>query len=166
MQMKRRMSYSLGREMDNQPSFTAGILVPLTEVALSDLAALFLDAYRDTIDYEGETIEDAQAELQNVMSGGFGPVIGAASICLIVDNIPASAIFVTNREGIPFIPYMVTGKKYMGRGFARKLMLNAFAVLQKLGHEEVTLAVTRGNSAAEHLYESLGFEDRVSERGL
>jgi hypothetical protein len=44
-------------------------------VAPSDqeaLAALMLDAYRGTVDYEGETLEDAFREIGHTLSGSYG----------------------------------------------------------------------------------------------
>ena len=156
--MKRKMQYSLSQYIGGEQCLTDG-LIPVTEVQLSDLAVFFLDAYRDTIDYEGESIEDAAGELQNVMSGGYGPVIHEASVCLRVGDEIAAAVFITERDGVAFMPYIVTAKKYKGMGFARQLVTNCLCVLKQLGYSELVLYVTAGNVPAEHLYRSLGFTE-------
>ena len=126
---------------------------------LSELAVLFLDAYRDTKDYEGESLEDAAGELKNVMSGAYGPVIHEASVCLRVGDETAAAVFITERDGVAFMPYIVTAKKYKGMGFANQLVTNSLCVLKQLGYSELVLYVTAGNEPAEHLYRSLGFTE-------
>lgn len=47
------------------------------------------------------------------MDGACGPIIGDDSMCSRVDNEVVSALFVTDKEGVAFISYVVTGKKYM-----------------------------------------------------
>jgi len=44
------------------------------------LAALMLDAYRDTIDYDGETLDDARSEISSYLGQQNDPPLLACSI--------------------------------------------------------------------------------------
>ncbi len=80
-------------------------------------------------------------------------------MCVKIGEEIASAVFITERDGAAFMPYIVTAKKYMGMGFAKRLVTNSLCVLKQLGYSELVLYVTAGNGPAEHLYSSLGFTE-------
>jgi GNAT superfamily N-acetyltransferase len=140
-------------------------IVPLDSVNIDSFATLMLDAYRDTIDYEGESFEDTVEELRNTFSGQYGKVILSASGAILTDereedantNVPAAAIIVTEYHGAPFIAYVFTSPDHQRKGYATQLLERACTLLVEEGHDCVELAVTEGSSG-ENLYRHLGFE--------
>ncbi len=135
---------------------------PLTIKALhtttvQQLGEAFYSAYLNTIDYEGETVEQAVAEVEKVLTGGYGPVIEAASGYLTINGVVAAAVFVTDRGSRAFIPYIFTRSKCKNRGLARQLLINAINKLKHTEYNQIELYVTSGNVYAEQLYQGIGF---------
>ena len=130
----------------------------IKEKDIKKLGSVMLGAYRDTIDYEGETLEDSQKEIRNVIKGGYGKLISEASFLIEFDNVITSAIFTNMFEGNPLITYTFTLKKYSNQGMARNLILKSINSLNILGYKELYLFVTEGNINAIELYQKIGFE--------
>lgn len=125
------------------------------------LARLMLEAYRGTVDDGGETLDDARAEVAKTLDGGYGRFdFGASEVIEREGEIVAGTI-VTHYQGLPMIAFSLTVPAWRRRGLARGGLLRAMARLADAGYERVQLAVTCGNTAAERLYESLGFGDVV-----
>jgi ribosomal protein S18 acetylase RimI-like enzyme len=123
------------------------------EVSVDKLAEAFLDAFIGTIDYEGEDIEDALNETTTVSK--YGEIIRSATLCLMVGNEIASAVWTVEKDH-PLISYLITVPKYKRQGYGRKLMTQVLNALKKESHRKVVLYVTADNSAVS-LYESMGF---------
>jgi len=121
------------------------------------LAALMLDAYRGTIDDEGETLEDAIGAIEALFSGEFGELDRAASVVFRDAGAPVAATFVTHHDGHPLIAFSMTSKGALRRGHARRGLDHAFGVLARGGHPDVRLVVTDGNDPAIALYRAEGF---------
>jgi ribosomal protein S18 acetylase RimI-like enzyme len=131
---------------------------PLLEVPVPALGELFLDAYRDTVDYEGESLEDAIGEVQNVIGGGYGQLAQRYSLTLGQGGEVHSALFVTETpEGDLFIPYVVTAKSHGRQGLAKALLERCLQQAKDHGVSSVDLYVTEANRGAVELYQSLGF---------
>jgi ribosomal protein S18 acetylase RimI-like enzyme len=127
---------------------------------LSDVgpyAELMLHAYRGTIDDEGETMDDARAVMIRLFVGEFGLFHVAASSVVIDAEHVVAATFVTIHEGIPLVAFSMTAPGSAGLGHARRGLHQAYGVLSREGHDEITLVVTDGNSRAQGLYVSEGF---------
>ncbi len=121
------------------------------------LAALMLDAYRGTVDDEGEDLEDAVGAIEALFGGDFGELDFAASVVFRVEREPVAATFVTQYEGRPLIAFSMTRPGAARRGFARRGLHHAFGVLARAGETEVHLVVTDGNDPAAGLYLAEGF---------
>lgn len=134
------------------------VACPLHEVPEAALAALMLDAYRGTLDDEGETIEEALEEIRATLAGQYGPVIAEASGAVSEDGELASALIATLLKGAPFVAYVFTRPVSQGRGHATALLHRAAAAARTLGHPHIDLTVTVG-SQGERLYERLGYRD-------
>ncbi|MFN8360723.1 MAG: GNAT family N-acetyltransferase [Candidatus Kapaibacterium sp.] len=133
-------------------------VMPLQPEDYEEVGRTFLDAYRGTIDYEGEELTDAIQEVHRVCTGAYGALIHPASGVIMVEHRIAAAVFVTEQpDGTAFIPYLVTAKEWKGQGFASELLRHALFHLANAGYKRVELYVTRGNLIAEHLYAKLGF---------
>jgi ribosomal protein S18 acetylase RimI-like enzyme len=126
------------------------------------LADLMLDAYRGTIDYEGESREDAITEVDRTLAGGYGEFLGAFSRVVEREQQLASACLFTLHEGHPWLSVSMTRPRWKRHGFARGLLDECLNQLAEARYQEIGLLVTEGNSAAEGLYRSLGFEPAPS----
>jgi GNAT superfamily N-acetyltransferase len=150
--------------VENPQQAPSQAIVPLDSVNIDSFATLMLDAYRGTIDYEGESFEDTVEELRNTLAGQYGQVILSASGAILTDaheedantNVPAAAIIVTEYDESPFIAYVFTSPKYQHHGYATQLIERACAILADEGRDCAELAATVGSSG-EDLYRNLGF---------
>jgi ribosomal protein S18 acetylase RimI-like enzyme len=121
------------------------------------LARLMLDAYRDTIDYEGETLTDTENEIAKTFAGAYGRFLPGYSFLALDGDEPASASIVTRYEGAPFLAFSMTSQRWKGKGLARHLIRESMLAIRNGGETTLALVVTAGNGPAEHLYESMGF---------
>src|SRR5690242_1082539 len=76
---------------------------PVTQADMTALARLMLSAYRDTVDDEGETLEDALTEMQRVFSEEMGPILNACSFVFEQDGqaLGASLVVLWKKTGRP-----------------------------------------------------------------
>ena len=134
-------------------------------VAPSDkeaLAALMLDAYRGTIDYDGESLDDALREIDHVCSGSYGRFLSDCSFVLDGEAGLNSACLVTllnegKPDETPLLAFAMTCKRDQRRGLSSALILRSVAALSGLGYSRLSLAVTADNHPARRLNEKLGF---------
>jgi RimJ/RimL family protein N-acetyltransferase len=148
------MSRPLAHTPTPPPDLTARPLHPHDAPAL---ASLLLDAYRGTIDDQGEGPDEAAAEIARLLDGAYGTPNHAASQLFDRDGVPVSATLITHHDGAPLLAFSVTAPAWQRRGLARAGLLRAMATLRDQGHTTLRLVVTCGNTPAEALYASLGF---------
>ena len=131
---------------------------PFTATPLSRSAALMVDAYRDTIDWEdGDDEVAAESALSATKEGVFGDFLPDFSLTLCVSgDEPAAQIICTIFEGNPTIMFVYTAKQHQGKGLASRLISEVGSRLKESGFAELALYVTDGNPA-QKLYEKLGF---------
>lgn len=121
------------------------------------LAVLMLEAYRGTIDDEGETTEETRAAVQQLFDGDFGPLLWAVSEVIEEGGRLLAATLITLWDDRPFVAFTVTTPSHQGQGLARAGLERAMNRLRAGDGTELQLMVTRGNAPAESLYASLGF---------
>lgn len=121
---------------------------------LEDLGRLMLDAYVGTIDYEGESLEDAMEEVRSFLDDDLALL--DRSYLVEDDGTIASAVLVSLAEGRPFIGYVMTLASQKSQGLARLVSATALERLAGDGHETVVLYITEGNTPSEALFRSLG----------
>lgn len=155
--MPKRIRMSL-RLSDENRAFPI-TFIPAEKKHLYAMAEAVLDAYRDTIDYEGEDLEQTLDELKRVYKGSYGPLMEEASFLLMEDNLVKAGVLVCLYRGEPTITYTFTRKKDQRLGYATLLILKSAHELYKLGYHSLYLYVTVENSSALRLYESLGFSE-------
>ena len=123
------------------------------------LGALMLASFYNTIDYEGETLEDAVQEVRETLNGKYGPFLENCSFLIEEKGLPLSAVLTVYslEMGIPLIAYTITDPDYANQGMATFLLKKSVTALLASGYKEVFLVVTEGNASAYHVYEKLGF---------
>jgi len=129
------------------------VVHPITKDDLSELAGLMLDAYRGTIDYDDETLEDALEEVASYFSDE--PMIEHSYVASI-GGTPASAVLVSRNRGNPFVGYVMTASDHKNTGLGRLVVAAAMASLRRVGHTDVGLFITEGNLPSEALFADLG----------
>jgi GNAT superfamily N-acetyltransferase len=125
------------------------------------LARLMLDAYLGTIDYEGETIVEARAEVDGWLASPEA-ALDQSHVAVEAGTI-VSAVLLSRVDGMPFVAYLYTDPAWKGRGLAEGLMRSAMRERAARGDERIHLWVTVGNTPAERIYERLGFVDVPAE---
>ncbi len=121
------------------------------------LAQLMNDAYRDTVDDEGESLDDSREVVRQLLAGEFGPLLWQTSELTERAGRVVAATLLTMWQDRPFVAFTLTAPHHQGRGLARAGLLRAMNRLAAEGHSVVRLVVTQGNASAERLYERLGF---------
>jgi ribosomal protein S18 acetylase RimI-like enzyme len=120
------------------------------------LGRLLYVAYKDTVDDEGETLEQSTIEACETLDGKYGPLLEQASFAVFADELMISACVVVERNG-PFIAFVLTDPNHQRKGLAKALILQCMKVLFDEKRQNVRLVVTAANKHAVKLYESLGF---------
>jgi GNAT superfamily N-acetyltransferase len=126
------------------------------------LGELMLSAYRGTVDDEGETLEDAVAEVGQLLDGSHGPFLFDASFVAADEDGPIGSSLVAIWESVPLLCYLVVHPRAQRRGVGTQLIARTGNALAAAGHPELDLFVTEANEPAVGLYRKLGF--RVIER--
>jgi GNAT superfamily N-acetyltransferase len=123
------------------------------------LARLMIEAYRGTIDDEGETLDDARAEVGKTFAGGYGEMLWECS--WVVPGTAAesldSATVVTHQNGAPLLAFEMTRADSKRTGLGERILRATLAHMAHGPHDAIYLVVTRGNTPAERMYEKLGF---------
>src|SRR5215471_12296460 len=129
----------------------------LTGADTDALASLMLSAYRGTIDYDGETLDDALFQMRSVFQGKFGPFQDLASFGIEEEGRLLSAIIITVWQGRPLLAFAMTRPECKNRGMLTFLLKSSVNALLTFGQKELTLVVTDGNEPAQHVFEKVGF---------
>jgi GNAT superfamily N-acetyltransferase len=128
------------------------------------LGALMYDAYHDTIDDEDETPEDTEHEIESVLDGKYGPPLEACSFLVEEQSRALGATIITDwsdeRMGKkqPLLAFLMIHPDASGQGLGTFLLSKSINALLARGESELVLFVTVGNSAAQHIYQKLGFK--------
>lgn len=126
---------------------------PVVPSDAEGLAELMLEAYRNTIDYEGEEIDEARAAIADFFSDE--PALDVSMIAM-VDGVAASAVLVTSLDSGPFISYVISHPTHKRMGLAHEVVTAACLQLAAAGESKVRFAITDGNVASESLFRKLG----------
>lgn len=143
---------------------------PVTQADTPALARLMWDAYRGTIDDEGETLEGALAEVQRHFAGEDGPALDSCSFVIEQDGQALAAVLVAlwEKTGRPIISYLMTHPTVKNKGMGHYLLQKSINALLAQNYDDLALYVTDGNLPAQHLYERMGFQvmATVSQQGF
>lgn len=116
------------------------------------LTNLMLDAYSGTIDYEGESIEDARAEIAEYFSSD--PILDCSRV-IEMEGVMVAASLLAKWEGSPLVAYVMTASSSKRHGLARAVLLDSLDCLASTDRE-VFAFITEGNDASERLFGGLG----------
>jgi RimJ/RimL family protein N-acetyltransferase len=119
------------------------------------LAPLVLNAYRGTLDDEGEDLDDARAFVVSSMSEE--PILAASWLAFSGDE-PVSAILIRRWKQHPLVTFIVTHPDHRRRKLALALAERAMSSLLDMREARVVAFITEGNTASERLFARLGFE--------
>jgi hypothetical protein len=120
------------------------------------LATLLLDGYRNTIDDEGEDIDEAYAAIDNYLARIARP---HSYVAVEQSEIIAFA-FVVVVDTIHYIDPVVVATTRRQRGLGRAIVELCLESLAVDGLLEVGATITDGNVASERLFTGLGFSRR------
>ena len=137
---------------------------PISSDDIPALAKLLLDAYRSTIDDEGETPDDALKAMRDTFAGVSGTLLESCSFVIEERGQALVCAIVTLWHEQPLLAYVMAHPTAKNQGMGRFLIQKSINALLAQGYQEMSLFVTQGNLPAQHLYERLGFQ-RVSTLG-
>src|SRR5215211_1859064 len=142
----------------NQQSFDT--TWPCRSATQSDgpaLGALMLAAYQGSIDYQGETLEEAMTAVQEMLDGRYGPMLDRGSFVIEQAGQPIGACIITLWKGTPLVCDLMVHPAHKNQGLGTFLLKRSANALFEQGFRDLLLYVTVGNANAEHVYEKLGF---------
>lgn len=141
------------REVPSAPPMPLGAARTITPGDTDGLAALMLDAYIGTIDYDGETLTDAVQEVRSYFEDA---PLTDNSFLVLEDGKAVAGVLLSMVNDLPFVGYVMTGKHWKGRGLGTAVTNKALSSLLDAGHERAALYITEGNEASEALFRKLG----------
>ena len=118
------------------------------------LAALMLDAYRNTIDDEGESLGDAISAIDDYLAS----ILRPHSYVMLDGSDLVAFAFVLIVNDVHYIDPVVVASGRKRLGFGGALVRRCLRSLVDAGVFEVGAAITDGNVASERLFIGLGFE--------
>jgi L-amino acid N-acyltransferase YncA len=125
------------------------------------IAELMLEAYRGTIDYEGETLDGAIAEVKTYLAGErWGrPLMDVSRLAFDGERL-AGACLAAEWHGrqTALISYVVTHGEWKRRGVGRQVLRAVLTALRAQDHQQVRAVITEGNVASEQLFGRMGFQ--------
>ena len=119
------------------------------------LADLMLDAYVGTIDYEGETAEQALEEVDGFLAES---AYLEVSQLAVHDEIVQSAAMMAWFDDRPLVAFVMTRAAAKGTGLATVLLDHVVNRVWQSGATEIRAFITEGNLPSEVLFKRAGFE--------
>ena len=126
---------------------------------IHELSVSMLEAFKDTMDFDGETLEELNEEIYSIIESTFGTFISDASFQVKQNGEIASVILISLYKDKPFISELFTAKKYLKLGMASNLLKKSINTLLNLGYKDLVLYVHPENVEAINLYKKIGFSE-------
>lgn len=136
---------------------TGGALRSPDPMETEQLAELMLDAYRNSVDFTGETTDDALVEVEGYFAGRSGEPLRNCSWVYENNGALLSACLVSLYAGAPLIAYVLTLSPWKGRGLGSFLLRQSLLSLQDAHYAEVRALITDGNRPSEAVFTRFGF---------
>lgn len=152
--LKRRYTIDLTETTGARPLLEFEVELAKVERAhADDLASLMLDAYRGTIDDEGESIDDAREEVSRFFEDS--PLLDSSYLATVEGRSAGATLIGTWRDR-PLVAYVMTRPAYKQQGLATYLLNKSLQALKGAGWDEVNAFITEGNTASEALFRGMG----------
>ena len=138
--------------------------LPLRAPQTSDtdaMAELMLEAYRGTIDYEGETLDEAVAEVKAYLAGERGgrPLLEVSRLAFDGERLAGACLAAEWHERqTALISYVMTHREWKRRGVGRQVLRAVLTALRAQDYRQVYAAITEGNIFSEQLFAQMGFQ--------
>ena len=118
------------------------------------LAELTLDAYRGTIDYQGEDLQAARNDVQAYLDGEpKAPLLDCSWTCWAGETlVSACLIRWWDALDVPLVADIMTRADWKRRGLATALLRRTLHSLSARGYGEVCAHITEGNTASERVF--------------
>lgn len=152
---RRRSEYRLARRV-GQATHATATTRPIAESDRDALAQVLLDAYRGTIDDEGEDLDDAYEAVDEMVERALRPY----SCVIVIDEQVVGMSFVIVLDGVHYIDPVVVAPAHKRTGVGAMAVNACLDALAAAGISEVGATITDGNTASETLFRRLGFERR------
>ena len=108
----------------------------------------------------GDSPVECRKGLLAILAGRYGAIHQRATSCVFTeDELVGINLVIDEGIGIASIVEISVDPDHQGHGVGRALMVNSMQVLAGEHFDRVELAVTRENTRAVQLYESLGFDE-------
>ncbi len=109
---------------------------------------------------------EALTEIESVLAGKHGPLLSASSFVVEDGGRALGATIITDwtdertRHRQPLLAFLMVHPDASGQGLGTFLLSTSINALLAHGERELALFVTVGNSAAQRVYQKLGFAGR------
>lgn len=133
-------------------------MTPIGPADVTALGPLLLSAYRGTVHDEGETEEDAVAEVDRTLAGEYGSFLARCSFIANEGPLMVGASLVTLPGERPLLAHLLVRAGWKRKGIGTSLLDATGNELLSAGHPALDLYVTEGNEPAVSLYRKAGFE--------
>jgi RimJ/RimL family protein N-acetyltransferase len=134
---------------------------PVQSADLVPLAELMLDAYRDTVDYEGESLPEAVREVEHYFSpAAENPALLGPSV-MVVDGesvLCACLMKFWRHRSCPLVGYVICRAEHKGHGLATSALHETLRLLRQARYGKVRAVITEGNAPSERLFLAARFE--------
>lgn len=147
-----RSEYRLAPNTARRPTTAYDVCQPDTAERTA-LATLLLDAYRGTVDDEGEDMADALVAVDEALHHA----IPKHSFVVLDDDLPIAMSFVVVVEGLHYIDPVAVSPGHKRRGIGTMAVRHSLASLADADIAEVGATITDGNVASLRLFTQLGF---------
>ena len=140
-------------------------LSPVQAADAPSLAELMIDAYRGTMDDDGETYDDALAEVHAYLNGERGdpPWLTMSRQAFVNTRLVGACLVAEwSERQLPIIAYLLTRAEWKRRGIGRQVLSSSLKALREKGFSEVRAVITEGNEPSEKLFRQLGFQKIVA----
>ncbi len=129
---------------------------------LQILAELMLDSYRGTIDYDGETIDDAISEVDSYFSHQDSGWFDYSWLAFIEnDLLCASLVGFWKDRNSPLISYVMTASQWKGKRLATIGVSRSLQSLAENNYTKVYAVITEGNVPSEQVFTRIGFKRSI-----
>ncbi len=162
--MKSRNEYVLDlnelKDQETPLSALDFVIRPADQTDAFLLARLMIEAYRNTIDYDGESLADANNEVQAFLNGDRGgqPLLEHSRLGIFgTELVSACLICDWEQRRYPIAAYVMTHPGYKGRRLAEILLRTSLQALKDHAYRRVGAVITGGNLPSERLFCGLGF---------